>query len=63
MLTLAFRQDSVIPTSGGMKCGNTVLLPVAGLQEWLREQSEVEKGRTEKAVTEILEAIHPKKKD
>ena len=53
----------LLPELPTVRRGNVVLVPVAGLQEWLREQSEVEKGRTEKAVTEILEAIHHKGKD
>jgi excisionase family DNA binding protein len=53
----------LLPELPTVRRGNIVLVPVAGLQEWLREESEAEKGRTEKAVMEILEAVHPRGKD
>jgi hypothetical protein len=36
---------------------------VAGLREWLREESEAEKSRAEKMVAEILEVDHHRGKD
>jgi excisionase family DNA binding protein len=56
-----FRQ--LLPEIPTVRRGNIVLVPVAGLQEWLREESEAEKTRGEKAVAEILEAVHPMEKD
>ncbi len=53
----------LLPELPTVRRGGVVLVPVAGLREWLREESEVEKGRVEKAVTEILEAVHPRGKD
>jgi excisionase family DNA binding protein len=53
----------LLPELPTVRRGNIVLVPVAGLQEWLREESEAESGRVEKAVGEILEAIHPPGKD
>ena len=53
----------LLPELPTVRRGNIVLVPVAGLREWLRAESEAEKGRAEKAVTEILEAIHPRGKD
>ncbi len=53
----------LLPELPTVRRGNIVLVPVAGLQEWLRDESEAEKGRAEKAVTEILEAVDPRGKD
>jgi excisionase family DNA binding protein len=53
----------LLPELPTVRRGNIVLVPVAGLREWLREESEAEKGRAEKAVAEILEAVHPRGKD
>ncbi len=53
----------LLPELPTVRRGNIVLVPVAGLREWLREESEAERGRVEKAVTEILEAVHPGGKD
>jgi excisionase family DNA binding protein len=53
----------LLPELPTVRRGNIVLVPVAGLREWLREESEAERGRGDKAVAEILEAVHPRGKD
>ena len=53
----------LLPELPTVRRGGVGLVPVAGLREWLREESEAERGRVEKAVTEILEAAHPRGKD
>ncbi len=53
----------LLPELPTVRRGNIVLIPVAGLREWLREESEAEKGCVERAVGEILEAVHPRGKD
>ncbi len=53
----------LLPELPTVRRGNIVLVPVAGLREWLREESEAERDRGDKAVTEILEAVHPRGKD
>ncbi len=53
----------LLPELPTVRRGNIILVPVAGLREWLRAESEAEKDRTEKVVTEILEAVHPRGKD
>ncbi len=53
----------LLPELPTVRRGGVVLVPVAGLQEWLRDESRAEKGRVEKAVTEILEAVRPRGKD
>ena len=53
----------LLPELPTVRRGNIVLVPVAGLREWLRKESEAETGRVETAVTEILEAVHPRGKD
>ena len=53
----------LLPELPTVRRGNIVLVPVAGLQEWLRAESEAERARGDKVVTEILEAVHPKGKD
>ena len=53
----------LLPELPTVRRGGVVLVPVAGLREWLRNESEAEKGRVETAVTEILEAVHPRGKD
>lgn len=53
----------LLPELPTVRRGNIVLVPVAGLREWLRAESEAEKDPVEKAVTEILEAVHPRGKD
>ncbi len=57
----ALRQ--LLPELPTVRRGNIVLVPVSGLREWLRDESEAEKGHVEKAVTEILEVVHPRGKD
>ena len=53
----------LLPELPTVRRGNIVLVPVAGLREWLRAESEAEGGRGDKVVTEILEAVHPRGKD
>ncbi len=53
----------LLPELPTVRRGGVVLVPVAGLREWLRDESEADKGCVEKAVTEILEAVHPGGKD
>ncbi len=53
----------LLPELPTVRRGNVVLVPVAGLREWLREESEAERARGDKAVAEILEAVHPRGKD
>ena len=53
----------LLPELPTVRRGGVVLVPVAGLREWLRDESRAEKGRVEKAVTEILEAVHHRGKD
>jgi excisionase family DNA binding protein len=49
----------LLPELPTVRRGNIVLVPVAGLQEWLRDESEAEKGRAEKIAGEILKADRP----
>ena len=53
----------LLPELPTVRRGGIVLVPIEGLREWLRDESRAEKGRVEKAVTEILEAVHPGRKD
>ena len=53
----------LLPELPTVRRGRIVLIPVDPLRKWLREESEAEKGRVEKAVTEILEAVDPRGKD
>jgi hypothetical protein len=48
---------------GALSRWRVVLVPVAGLREWLHEESRAEKDRVEEAVGEILEAVHPRGTD
>lgn len=52
----------LLPELPTVRRGGIVLVPVDQLREWLRDESRAEKGRVEKAVTEILEAVHPTRK-
>lgn len=47
----------VLPQLPHIRLGGAVLLPVEGLQAWLREQAKVEQGRVEAVVDEILSSI------
>jgi hypothetical protein len=50
----------------GLPCvrrGGVVLVPVAGLREWLRDASKAEHDRVEKVVAEILESVGSEEKD
>ncbi len=53
----------LLPELPTVRRGNIVLVPVAGLREWLREESEAERAHGGKVVTDILEAVHPRGKD
>ena len=53
----------LLPELPTVRRGGIVLVPVDQLREWLREESEVEKGRVEKAVEEILESVSSGGKD
>jgi excisionase family DNA binding protein len=53
----------LLPELPTVRRGNIVLVPVAGLREWLREESEAERARGDKVVAEILEAVHYRGKD
>jgi excisionase family DNA binding protein len=53
----------LLPELPTVRRGNVVLIPVEPLRKWLCEESEAEKGRVERAVGEILEAVHPRRKD
>ena len=57
----ALRQ--LLPELPTVRRGNIVLVPVAGLREWLRDESEAEKNRADKMVMEILEVVPPSQKD
>ncbi len=47
----------ILPELPHVRVGGAVLLPVEGLQAWLRERAEAEQGRAEKVVKEILQAV------
>jgi excisionase family DNA binding protein len=47
----------VLPQLPHIRLGGAVLLPVEGLQAWLREQTKVEQGRVEAVVDEILRSV------
>jgi excisionase family DNA binding protein len=47
----------VLPQLPHVRLGGAVLLPVEGLQAWLREQAKVEQGRVEAVVDEILRSV------
>jgi excisionase family DNA binding protein len=47
----------VLPQLPHVRVGGAVLLPVEGLQAWLREQTKAEQGRVEAVVDEILRSV------
>ena len=53
----------LLPELPTVRRGGIVLIPIEGLRDWLRDESRAEKGRVEKAVTEILEEVRPGGKD
>ncbi len=53
----------LLPELPTVRRGNIVLIPVEQLRSWLRDESEAEKARGDKVVTDILEAVHPRGKD
>jgi excisionase family DNA binding protein len=53
----------LLPELPAVRRGGVILIPVAGLQEWLRDESKAEGDRVEKAVVETLEAVRSAGKD
>ena len=47
----------ILPELPHIRVGGAVLLPVEGLQAWLREQSRAERGRVDETVKEILDSM------
>ena len=47
----------ILPELPHIRVGGAVLLPVEGLQAWLREQSRAERGRVDETVNEILDSM------
>ncbi len=47
----------ILPELPHLRVGGIVLLPVEGLQAWLREQSKAERGRVDETVSEILDSM------
>ncbi len=47
----------ILPELPHVRVGGAVLLPVEGLQAWLRERAKTEKGRAEAVAEEVLRAI------
>ena len=47
----------ILPELPHVRVGGAVLLPVEGLQTWLREQSKAERSRVDKTVNEILDSM------
>ena len=51
----------MLPELPHIRIGSAVVVPVDSLRAWLREQSQMEQNRVEKAVSEILNKIRPDK--
>ncbi len=47
----------ILPELPHVRVGGVILLPVEGLQAWLREQSRAERGRVDETVNEILDSM------
>ena len=47
----------ILPELPHVRIGGAVLIPVEGLQAWLREQSRAERGRVDETVKEILDSM------
>ena len=47
----------ILPELPHIRVGGVILLPVEGLQAWLRGRAEAEQGRAEKVAEEILQAV------
>ena len=47
----------ILPELPHVRVGGVVLLPVEGLQAWLREQAKAERSRAETIADEVLKAI------
>ena len=53
----------LLPELPTVRRGNIVLVPIEGLREWLREESEAEKSRSEAVAGKILKAVDSGGKD
>ncbi len=51
----------ILPELPHVRVGGVVLLPVEGLQAWLREQTEVERGRASRIAGEIMDKLSESK--
>lgn len=47
----------MLPELPHVRVGTTVLLPVEGLREWLKEHAESERSHVDQAVDEILDSV------
>ena len=47
----------MLPELPHVRVGGVVLLPVEGLQAWLREQAKAEQGRAQTIVDDVLQAV------
>lgn len=45
---------SVLPDLPHVHVGRRVVIPVDGLREWLKQKTEIERGRVDRAVDEVL---------
>ena len=53
----------LLPELPTIRRGGVVLIPITGLQQWLRDESRAEGDRVEQAVEEILESVGSGGKD
>ena len=53
----------ILPELPHVRVGGAVLLPVEGLQAWLRERAEAEQGRVEAVVDDVLRSVRGSGKD
>ena len=53
----------LLPELPTVRRGGVVLIPITGLQQWLRDESRAEGDRVEQAVEEILESVGSGGKD
>jgi excisionase family DNA binding protein len=53
----------ILPELPHIRSGAAVLLPVEGLQAWLRERAEAEQGRVEAVVDDVLQSIRESEKE
>jgi excisionase family DNA binding protein len=47
----------MLPELPHVRAGGTILLPVDGLREWLKNQSKAEQGRIDSVVNEVLDSM------